>query len=198
MSEDLSLFSNGAVTPNVGPGGAMPDLAARGRRRLFPRSTVLMRQGDFADFMYVIRSGTVRVERMVPRSARPLHLADLGPGQVVGEIGILNRTPRNATVVALTDVDTTELTREEMLRALTQVPGLPEALLQLVTKRLDETDQLAERIAFERRWSREYQIPWPASMTLTIAAHLERRPRERPKRPRASWPRELLLRAVGA
>lgn len=143
-----------------------------------------MRQGEPADFMYLIQKGSVRVERTVPSLAKPLHLANLGAGQVVGEIGILNRTPRNATVIAESDVLTIQLTREETLRAITEIPGLPVELLKLVTKRLNATDELAERIAaeapsYERRWTRQWKVPWPWSLDVTLAAHVERKARKR-------------------
>ena len=161
-----------------------PRLIDRGRKRWFPRGTVLMRQGEQADAMYVILQGSVKVERTDRRLAKPLHLADLGTGQVVGEIGILNRVPRTATVTASTDVLAVELSRTETLKAIQEVPGLPLALLQLVSQRLAETDELAAKVAsktpqFERKWVREWSLPWPLSLGLTFVAHVQR-PMPRP------------------
>lgn len=175
---DLRASLVGAADPS------RPRLIDRGQRRRFPKGTVLMRQGEHADAMYVILEGSVRVERTDRRLARPLHLADLGSGQVVGEIGILNRVPRTATVTASSDVVAVELSRTETLKAIQEVPGLPLALLQLVSKRLAETDELAARVAaktppFERKWVREWSLPWPLSLGLTFVAHVQR-PAPRP------------------
>lgn len=168
--------------------GSLPNLAERGRPRLFPRGTVLMRQGERAESMYLIVRGAVRVERSGPTLIRPLHLADLGAGQVVGEIGILNRTPRTATVTAISDVQAVELSRLETLRALREVPGMPTALQDLVSARLadidakvaDEYERAAARLPVERRWLRQFELPWPLSATVTLLAHVEQKTRDRP------------------
>lgn len=180
-----------------------PSLADRGKRRRFPRGTVLMRQGERADAMYLILQGSVRVERMAPALVKPLHLADLGPGQVVGEIGILNGTPRTATVTAITDVLAVQLSRRETLQALQELPGLPVALLKLVSKRLAETDVLVTRVAaerepFERRWVGGFKVPWPVDLTVILVAHAERR-FDQPRRDGgARWPRLAGLLHLGA
>lgn len=126
----------------VVPSEALPNIGQRGRRRRYPRGTVLMVQGDPAEAMHVILEGTVRVTRVDPDLQVRHHLADLGPGEVVGEIGVLSGDPRNATVTAVTDVLTLELGPSDVLQALKKVPGLSDALSGLVARRLSEIEQL--------------------------------------------------------
>ena len=137
-----SLFT---IVPNE----ALPNIGTRGRRRRYPKGSVLMLQGDPAEAMHVILEGTVRVTRVEPDLQVRLHLADLGPGEVVGEIGVLSGDPRNATVTALTDVVTLELGPSDVLHALKNVPGLSGALSGLVARRLSEIEQL-ERVTMTR------------------------------------------------
>jgi putative peptide zinc metalloprotease protein len=84
---------------------AMPlfhDLAPAELDVLLPRLTpvsasrgeVIVRQGDHGDRFYVVRSGTLRVERNGESLAR------LGPGDAFGEIALLLEVPRTATVTA--------------------------------------------------------------------------------------------------
>ena len=63
-----------------------------------PAGTALMTQGEPGDTFVVIASGEVEVTV----DGRPIHR--LGPGAGVGEIALLRRSPRTATVVAITDV----------------------------------------------------------------------------------------------
>ena len=60
-----------------------------------PAGKTLMRQGDNGHEMYVIATGSVSVER------NGHHVANLGPGQVVGEMALLSQGPRLATVITL-------------------------------------------------------------------------------------------------
>ena len=137
-SRTRSLFT-------VVPSEALPNIGERGRRRRFPRGSVLMVQGDPADAMHVILEGTVRVTRTEPDLQVRMHLADLGPGEVVGEIGMLSGNPRNATVTAVTDVVTLELGPSDVLHALKGVTGLSAALSGLISRRLREVDDLERK-----------------------------------------------------
>lgn len=117
------------------PTHAIASLADRGRIRRFPRSCVLMRQGDFADAMYVIRQGVVDVIQTDELGVRK-HVALLGEGEVVGEMGLLSGNPRSATVVAVNDVVAVRIAREDVLRGLLALPGLPQPLRLHLAKRL--------------------------------------------------------------
>lgn len=88
------------------PTGALSDLPDEERDALAavmrieerPRGHVLVEEGDIPDKFFLLVDGYVTVHR----SGR--HLADLGPGDVFGERGVLALTPRNASVIATTPV----------------------------------------------------------------------------------------------
>jgi MFS family permease len=60
-------------------------------------------QGETADRFYIIESGTFTVTQVPEGGGQPTILRELGPDQVFGEIGLLNRSPRTATVTATSD-----------------------------------------------------------------------------------------------
>ena len=64
----------------------------------YPSGTVLMRQGEAGDDFVVVAAGEIDVD------VDGRHMQRLGPGSGVGEIALLRRSPRTATVVAVTDV----------------------------------------------------------------------------------------------
>ena len=90
---------------------------------------VVVRQGDAADRFYLIAEGTLRVTQT--RDGRQVELRTLGPGDVFGEIGLLNRSPRTATVTALTDGRLLALDGEDFLELVSSGPGLSSRLLDL-------------------------------------------------------------------
>jgi CRP/FNR family transcriptional regulator, cyclic AMP receptor protein len=60
----------------------------------FSERAEIIREGDFSSALLVIEEGTVEVTRGGE------HIADLGPGDIFGEAGVLNDAVRNATVTA--------------------------------------------------------------------------------------------------
>ncbi len=120
------------------------DLARRGRMRRFTADSQLMRQGDMSDCMYIVAKGRVRVERNHPDLTEPLVLAELGPGDVVGEMGVLDDEPRSATVTALEDTEAIELDASALAEALARFPEAASVMLRVLSRRLRTTDELLE------------------------------------------------------
>ena len=129
------------------PVAGLARLAEQGRPRGFPLGTQLMRQGEVSESLHIILAGRVRVTRAHPQILRPVVLAELGPGDVVGEMGVLDREPRSATVTALTAVETLEVDAPTLAQALLDYPGAATALLRLLSGRLRNTTELMERMA---------------------------------------------------
>ena len=105
-----------------------------------------MRQGDVSQSMHVILDGWVRVECAQPQTLQSVVLAELGPNEVVGEIGLLDEGPRTATVTALTDTQTLELEAAALAQMILEYPEVGIALLQVLSQRLRSTDELIEQM----------------------------------------------------
>jgi len=92
---------------------------------------VVIRQGDPADRFYVIGAGSLRVTQLPDEGEADVELRTLGPGDVFGEIGILRRSPRTASVTAATDGTLLALDAAEFLELVGSGPGLSSRLLDL-------------------------------------------------------------------
>jgi CRP/FNR family transcriptional regulator, cyclic AMP receptor protein len=121
-------------------------LARSGIKRSFSVGTVLMRQGDVSETMYVILRGKVHVERSHPQLSEAITLAVLGLGEVVGEMGLLDREPRSATVTALEDVEAMELDDLALAQTILQYPEVSASLLRLLSRRLRSADELSDEL----------------------------------------------------
>ncbi len=85
----------------------LPMLGERGARLLakgldrhtvsYPAGTVLFREGDPGDRMFVIADGRVRIVKAL--GASDVTIASLGPGDCFGEMALLDKQPRSATAV---------------------------------------------------------------------------------------------------
>lgn len=114
------------------------------QNRRFATGQMLLRQGDPSDCMHVILSGRVTLERTHPHMLERVTLAELGPGEVVGEMGLLDGEPRSATVVAIAPTETIELDAVLLNDILRQYPQVSSKLLRILSQRLRSTNELAE------------------------------------------------------
>jgi CRP-like cAMP-binding protein len=94
-----------------------------------PAGKELVREGDYAYDVLAIEEGTASVERHGSR------IADLGPGDVVGEMGVLERSQRNATVTATSPMRLVTLTSWDIRKLRRSAPEAVDHLRALVAER---------------------------------------------------------------
>lgn len=116
--------------------------------RAFERGEVLVTVGDEAAGLFLIASGGVSV---IGKDADgdDIILADLGPGDVVGEISLVLRRPATATVVAAHPTIALELTRDRFQAAIRQHPMLLTELYDVAVKREEETRSVVAQEALD-------------------------------------------------
>jgi hypothetical protein len=102
--------------------------------RRFATGEPLMRQGDPGDCLMVIQNGHVEVS-VVPDGERHV-LKRSGAGEVFGEMALLTREPRTASVVALEPVTALVLAVDDFHRLARREPALAEVLSRLTAQRL--------------------------------------------------------------
>jgi MFS family permease len=91
---------------------------------------VIIRQGDEADYFYVIAEGDVEVTQRTAEGEERV-LRKMGSGEFFGEIGLLSGVPRTATVTAITDGKLIALDGKAFLELVSAGPGLTYRLLDL-------------------------------------------------------------------
>jgi CRP/FNR family cyclic AMP-dependent transcriptional regulator len=89
----------------------------------------LVREGDFSYEFMAIEEGQAEVTRGGE------HLADLGPGDFFGEMGLLEKTLRNATVTARTDMQLVTLTGWDLKRIERTTPKAVERVRAVLESR---------------------------------------------------------------
>ncbi|MBV8950124.1 MAG: cyclic nucleotide-binding domain-containing protein [Actinobacteria bacterium] len=95
---------------------------------------VLVSEGAPGSEFFVIVDGTAKVTRQGRK------VATLGPGAAFGELALLDRAPRNASVVAETPMELVVLGQREFAGILDEVPGFARKLLAGLAHRLREAD----------------------------------------------------------
>jgi len=90
--------------------------------KLFHAGECIVTQGDVGDAAYIIENGECEVRREVDGQISVLRR--LGPGEVFGETAVFTRSPRSASVVALSAVTVKLVTAESLNRELDRTPWL--------------------------------------------------------------------------
>jgi CRP/FNR family transcriptional regulator, cyclic AMP receptor protein len=112
-----------------------------------PRDTVVFDTGDPADAVYVVASGKVNIV-VTSSEGKELILAVLGAGQVFGEMGLLDSSPRSAAVTTATAVELLVINRDEFHRMLDTQPQISRKLLTMLAQRLRRANSKMESLAY--------------------------------------------------
>jgi CRP/FNR family transcriptional regulator, cyclic AMP receptor protein len=128
------LLAGCPLFQGIGPDG-VAQLAAMATSVDFPAGHVIARQGEIGTGFFVVVSGMVRVMRDGEVVAR------LGPGEFFGELSVLDRLPRNATVAAEDDTSCLALASWDFEKVLLEHPAVTLAILRGVAARLRDVTE---------------------------------------------------------
>jgi len=127
----------------------LADIAGLLIDRKYPRDAVIYEDGSIGDYMYIISEGQVKVTKM-SEDGREKILEILGPGDFHGEMALLDRAPRSASVKTTTPCLLLALSRQDFLGLLKQNHELTLELIRVLVRRLRETDEQIKGLLFER------------------------------------------------
>ncbi|HSI50753.1 MAG TPA: cyclic nucleotide-binding domain-containing protein [Ideonella sp.] len=113
---------------------------------------VLLREGEQADtgHMLLVIDGEVSVENTVVSRTDPLIVTVLGPGSLIGEMGLLDGAPRAASCIAMTPVQAASLSRGALRRLMSDEPAVAAKLLANISQ------GMAQRLREAGRQQRVY------------------------------------------
>ena len=92
---------------------------------------VLVNEGDFAYEFFIIEAGTAEVLR------DGKHVAELGPGDFLGEIAAIEKTQRNASVVAASPMKVVVMTARDLRHIDHEMPGVARQIRDAISARSD-------------------------------------------------------------
>lgn len=109
--------------------GAREAIAKLAAEVSVPEGKELVREGDYSYDLITIEEGTARVH------TDDQTIAELGPGDIVGEMGVLERAQRSASVTATSPMRLITLTTWDVRKLNRQAPEAVERLKELVAER---------------------------------------------------------------
>ena len=128
MALDVSQLKRVPLFADV-PDESLKKLAPFTNIDEFAEGKVVIREGGYANDFYVIDDGTAKVERSGEE------IAELGPGDVFGEQGLLEKETRSATVTAASLLRVIKIEHWELSRMRKAMPEVVEQLQRTVEAR---------------------------------------------------------------
>jgi CRP/FNR family cyclic AMP-dependent transcriptional regulator len=109
-------------------------------RRSAPRGSIIMAAGDPTDSLYLVISGRLKV-MMGDADGKEVILSILGPGEFFGEMGLIDDSPRSASVVTIEPCELLSLAKRDFKRCLAENFEMTMAVMRGLVRRLREADR---------------------------------------------------------
>lgn len=118
------------------PGEELSRVAQIAEEKTFPAKSIIFRDGDHADCLYVIVSGSVSIQK----GGR--ELAVLTPGHPFGEMAVLDSSPRSADVHTIEDTTLLRVEQEQFLDIMQSNTQIMQGVVRMLLNRLRKMDEM--------------------------------------------------------
>jgi len=144
--KETSYFKQVSIFSDL-PEEDVRTLTSVAKRRTFRSGEVIFHREDPGQVLYMIKEGKVKICIISP-DGQEISLAVLGKGEYFGEFALLDGLPRSSDAVALEKVECYTLQRNDFQNAILKNPKIAILVLEALTKRLRNTDQMIEDLIF--------------------------------------------------
>ena len=117
------------------PEAILAQIANKIEQRSLPQGGILFHEGDPSSSLFIIRSGWVKAVSL-NHNEEEVTLNQYGPGQIIGEISLIDNQPRENTIIALRPLDVMEIKYDDVLQLLDEHPVMARSLLQEMVSRV--------------------------------------------------------------
>ena len=142
LMERILFLKRVPLFENLAPGD-IKQVAALGQEESFSDGVTLVKEGDIGDVMFIILSGEVRV--LVAQGQKEVEIARRKAGEYVGEMALISREPRSATVNAVGNVRALCIDQKSFESLLRDRPDASLAVIQVLCERLQEASAKVNR-----------------------------------------------------
>ncbi|MDH5681314.1 MAG: cyclic nucleotide-binding domain-containing protein [Spirochaetota bacterium] len=122
--QSLSPLAKDAMNPNN----------QQGLQKTFKDSTVIFCEHEKGNELYILQQGQVKITKVLDNNEKLI--AVLKPGDIFGEMAILDDKPRSATAIAYGDINVMAVNNENFQAMVTSQPQLATKLITLLSERL--------------------------------------------------------------
>jgi len=138
LMDRILFFKRVSLFENLSPAD-LKQVASIAEEELFPDGDMIAQQGEPGDALFVIVSGEVSV--VIAKDGHNVEAVRRKSGEYVGEMSIINREPRMATLIAAGDVRALCIDQKSFEGLIRERPEVSLAVIQMLSKRLKEATE---------------------------------------------------------
>lgn len=116
-------------------------------KRTFAKGMIIFHKGSPGQRLYIIESGKVRIF-LLSESGQEITINVYGPGEVFGELALLDGLPRSAGAMAMERTVAHTLHRQDFLQQLEASPRMAKSIMEVLSARLRYTTAYSESLSF--------------------------------------------------
>jgi CRP/FNR family cyclic AMP-dependent transcriptional regulator len=146
IADRLSFFRNHPIFGILGP-NLLQQLRSHARVRTIEKGTTIFAKGDPGSSLFAILEGQVKVISFSAQGKYAV-LNVLSPGDIFGEIALLDGGERTADVIAITDCKLIVIERRDFLPLVHSSPDVSQKLIEVLCARLRNTSRQVEEVMF--------------------------------------------------
>ncbi|MGD0565837.1 MAG: Crp/Fnr family transcriptional regulator [Candidatus Goldiibacteriota bacterium] len=146
MKNDITPFLKGSGLFGEISQKGISMIAQESRENKFRKGDIIFSEGDSGETLHIIKSGKVKITKYT-KEGKTKTLAILKEKDSFGEMAILTRDARSATVEALMDVVTISLSKENFIQLIKQEPSIPMQIIKTLSQRLARADRDIKNMA---------------------------------------------------
>jgi CRP-like cAMP-binding protein len=114
--------------------------------RNYLKNSMIILEEEYGDLVFVVKTGTIKITR-VNDEGKEVILALLGPGEMFGELAILDGEARSANALAQENCELLAINKEDFLDILKNHPTVSYSVMCELAKRLRKSDQQIEALS---------------------------------------------------
>jgi CRP/FNR family cyclic AMP-dependent transcriptional regulator len=122
------------------PNEQLRALASVVAHRSVPRASTIMAAGDPIDSLYIVITGRLKV-MMGEADGKEVILSIIGPGEFFGEMGLIDDSPRSASVVSMEPCELLSVTKRDFKKCIAENVEMSMTVMRGLVRRLREADR---------------------------------------------------------
>jgi CRP/FNR family cyclic AMP-dependent transcriptional regulator len=128
-------------------------LQERSRILTFRKNTIVMTEGETGESLYIIKSGSIKIY-VSDEQGGEMTLFVEGPGSYIGEISLLDESPRTASAVAQEETEVIVISKSAFYECIELNPDIAFKLIRAVTQRLRKATNDIRNLALKNVYQR--------------------------------------------